>query len=111
MAGNLDHLDTLGHAILPVRYLGAWQPDTEPLLGHGMPILHAGIADVAARYPGAAREVAGDLVGVETALADAQPHVFTGTGERETQLLADHEILRLGSQQRGHQRRRGRGRE
>ena len=43
-----DHLNALGHPVLPVHHRGARQPDAEPLLGHGMAVLHAGIADVAA---------------------------------------------------------------
>jgi hypothetical protein len=75
----------------------AGEAHAEPLLGDGVPVLQARIADVVARPAAPARQLAGDPVGVAAGLAHFQEQVLARAGQREAEFFLDDEILVAGA--------------
>ena len=84
--------------VLDTRQIGqfrvgrAGQVQAEPLLGHGMAILEAGIADRARPQTEPARELRRDPGGIAAGLANTQVQVLTAATGFEGQLLAHLKI-------------------
>src|SRR5262249_22734018 len=75
------------------RRLGREARHREPLRGHGLAVLAAGVADVARRHAGRARELARDVLGRAPGLLDAHEGVLAPARRRVGRELVDGELL------------------
>src|SRR6185312_13709448 len=94
MPRRLEHLDAAGRERRPVRLGFAIQVQGEVLDRHRMPLLEAGIAHLASRDAGVARQLLRYPMGVGFALLYQQHHMGTFPVCLETQHLFHPEVFR-----------------
>ncbi|MNJ48782.1 hypothetical protein D3C77_439860 [compost metagenome] len=104
VAGALEDAEGLVLGCAEIRVGLAWQVQAEPLPGQRLTVLEAGIADAAQRHARCPSQTASRLFGVEVALFDPQPQVFTIARERNIQDFVYLEVIGSGLENRAAQR-------
>ena len=101
VAGIREHLAAFQRKPGEIRRVLARHMQAEPLFGHRVAILQAGIADGTGVNTGEARQIVGHELGIAAVFADVHQHVLAFTVRCKTQIFHHHEIFRIGFQHPG----------